>query len=184
MNATQEEWRPVVGWEDLYEVSDHGRVRSLDRTTHFIDGRVRHFKGQLLTLYCSPGTTRPRVELRRGKKHRTVVVSVLVLEAFVGPRPEGLFCCHWDDDPSNNHVSNLRWDTPSANAYDKVRNGRCHHTVKTHCPKGHAFTPENTKPSPKGKRRRLCRECHRADGRARYWRDKKTKANRNSEAKV
>jgi hypothetical protein len=47
----------------------------------------------------------------------------LILQAFVGPCPEGMQCCHWDGDKSNCAVSNLRWDTPKANAADRVRHG-------------------------------------------------------------
>lgn len=48
-------------------------------------------------------------------------VHHLVLEAFVGRRPKDLVCCHYDGNPSNNRVDNLRWDTLSANAEDSVR---------------------------------------------------------------
>ncbi|MBX9661624.1 MAG: NUMOD4 motif-containing HNH endonuclease [Nitrospiraceae bacterium] len=185
MDATPEEWRPVVGWEDLYEVSDQGRVRSLDRTTHFTDGRVRFFPGQLLTLYRSPGKARayPRVELRRAKQHRTVNVHVLVLEAFVGPRPDGMNCCHWNDDPTDNRLSNLRWDTTSANQHDQVRNGRHANMRKTHCPQGHAYSPENLI-NEEAYRRRRCRECHNADGRRRYHEVRTEMIKRSTEAKA
>lgn len=168
MDATpNEEWRPVVGWEDLYEVSDEGRVRSFDRTTHFVDGRIRHFEGKVLNPYRSPGPKNYfRVALTRGKQIRNVGVHLLVLEAFVGPRPDGMDGCHWDDDESDNRLSNLRWDTPSSNQNDSVRNGHHHHATRTHCPSGHEYTPENIKT---GKRkRRQCRECHNADERRRY----------------
>ena len=47
-----------------------------------------------------------------------------MLEAFVGPCPDGMECCHYDDNPYNNILSNLRWGTDQDNALDKVRNGR------------------------------------------------------------
>lgn len=52
-------------------------------------------------------------------------VSHLVLEAFSGPRPDGMEACH-DPDPSrsNNAASNLRWDTPANNEKDKIKHGR------------------------------------------------------------
>ena len=50
-------------------------------------------------------------------------VHRLVLEAFVGPCPEGHEGCHNDGNPLNNRLSNLRWDTPSANNRDKERHG-------------------------------------------------------------
>lgn len=52
-----------------------------------------------------------------------LLVHQLVLEAFVGPRPQGMFACHDDGNPANNRLENLRWDTPAANSADKVRHG-------------------------------------------------------------
>jgi hypothetical protein len=52
------------------------------------------------------------------------LVHHLVLEAFVGSRPPGTECCHNDDDPANNRLSNLRWDTHLANMGDMKRRGR------------------------------------------------------------
>ena len=54
---------------------------------------------------------------------RQLHVGVLVLETFVGPRPEGKQCCHWDGNPANNKLSNLRWGTPQENADDRKRHG-------------------------------------------------------------
>jgi hypothetical protein len=56
------------------------------------------------------------------KRHRAV--HRLVLEAFVGPCPEGFEGCHFDGDPSNNAVKNLRWDTHLNNMKDIQRHGR------------------------------------------------------------
>lgn len=52
-----------------------------------------------------------------------IQISHLVLEAFVGPRPGELVACHWDGNPRNNDISNLRWDTRKANEEDKKRHG-------------------------------------------------------------
>jgi hypothetical protein len=53
-------------------------------------------------------------------------VHRLVLEAFVGPCPDGMVCCHGDGDTSNNALGNLRWDTSAANAADTEKHGRHH----------------------------------------------------------
>lgn len=116
-----EHWRAIPGWEGHYEVSDQGRVRSLDRLVrHGRGDAMRHRKGQLL----QPG--------RKASGHLSVVlgssgshdVHVLVLLAFVGPRPTGQEARHADDDPGNNRLCNLSWGTRSQNMYDAVRNGR------------------------------------------------------------
>lgn len=63
------------------------------------------------------------VNLHREGQKVTRRVHHLVLEAFVGPRPSGMVCCHYDGDPANNRLDNLRWDTPKANSDDKRRHG-------------------------------------------------------------
>lgn len=59
-----------------------------------------------------------------GGRPKKFYVHVLVLELFVGHRPEGMEACHTDGNPTNNHVSNLRWDTPQGNWADRKRHGR------------------------------------------------------------
>lgn len=57
-------------------------------------------------------------------KQRCAYVHTLVLEAFVGPRPEGMECRHYpDQNPANNAIDNLRWDTPLNNQRDRKENG-------------------------------------------------------------
>lgn len=64
------------------------------------------------------------VRLRRDGKYFTRYVHVLVLEAFVGPCPVGMECCHGPDrNPANNHADNLRWDTHAENIRDRTRHG-------------------------------------------------------------
>lgn len=58
------------------------------------------------------------------------MVHRLVLAAFVGRCPKGMQGCHYDGNPANNHISNLRWDTPKANAADTMRHGRHPHGAK------------------------------------------------------
>lgn len=156
MNANPEEWRPVVGWEGLYEISSHGRVLSSSRIVRRSDGRDRKAPARMLKLW----TTRKRyigASLKHQSQRRTVFVHTLVLEAFVGPRPDGLVCCHGDGNPQNNTVENLRWGTARENSQDALRHGTNHNSRKTHCVNGHPFTPDNTMRRPEGGRR--CRIC-------------------------
>lgn len=140
-----ETWKPVVGYEGLYAVSDHGRVRGP--------------KGRVLAS-CLNSTGRPNVVLFKDGTRKNSKPYTLVLEAFVGPRPDGMECCHLDDDPTNNHLSNLRWDTRSANSFDAIRNGRHSTASKTVCVRGHDLTPDNVWVSRIG--RRHCRACWKA----------------------
>lgn len=57
------------------------------------------------------------------RKETRLRVHRLVLEAFIGPRPEGMVGCHNDGNPLNNAVENLRWDTPKANSADRATHG-------------------------------------------------------------
>lgn len=162
---THEQWRPIPGYEGFYEVSDHGRVRSVDRVVTAIDGRSMRYSGKMLSGKVDKHGRHMVALSRPGHRTRTPLIHRLVLEAFVGPRPEGMECCHWDDDKTNNHLSNLRWDTKKANARDALRNGRNSNAAKTHCPAGHPYDDVNTFQSERG---RDCRECGRESRNRRY----------------
>lgn len=110
-------WRPVVGYEGMYEISDTGRVRSLDRVLS--DGR--RWKAREINPKPSGGG---HLHVRLcADAHKWLFVHRLVLEAFVGPCPEGMECAHNNGDPSDNSLANLRWDTRKGNHADKVRHG-------------------------------------------------------------
>jgi NUMOD4 motif/HNH endonuclease len=108
-----ERWKPVVGLEGRYDVSDKGRVRSLG----FITPNGGFAKGRILKQIV-----RRSAEVCIGGRSRKV--HQLVLEAFRGPRPPGLVSLHRDDRVGNNRLSNLRYGTPLENARDALRNGR------------------------------------------------------------
>ena len=116
-------WKPVVGYEGQYEVSDCGRVRSLDRTIACV-GRwgkkeVRSYKGQILKSGIGSHGC-PVVSLC---KSESKLVHRLMLEAFVGPCPDGMESCHNNGIRSDCRLENIRWDTISANQMDKVGHG-------------------------------------------------------------
>jgi hypothetical protein len=147
-----------------YEVSDQGRVRSLDREGLSRWGTPRIFKGRTLAQVMVGGTDGRRYHgcsLYRDGKSRQRTVHALVLEAFVGPRPEGLFGCHRDDDADNNCLENLYWGTPAENSRDAVENGLCWKSNISHCPQGHEYTEDNTYIVPKSGHRQ-CRTCVKA----------------------
>lgn len=155
-------WLPVVGYEGLYEISDHGRGQSLSREVNCgRDGAfTRRTKGQLLVPQEIGDCGHLAFLLRKDGRQKMARIHHLVLEAFVEPRPGAALGLHWDDDPTNNTPSNLRWGTYSDNAHDRVRNGNHHNANKTQCPAGHDYTPENTYLCKNGTVRR-CKACRR-----------------------
>jgi hypothetical protein len=170
MTTMTENWLPVEGFEGLYEVSDLGRVRSLDHVTIDTIGRTKHFKGQLLRPKLSGGKKYQYRMVILSKDHRghSFRVHTLVLEAFVGPRPDGMEGCHGPGGHLDNRVENLRWDTHAANIRDTLRDGTHPNARKTHCPYGHEYTPENTYVSKNG-RGRDCKKCIAGPPRGRTW---------------
>ncbi len=107
-------------------------------------------------------------------------VHVLMLETFIGPRPEGAVSCHWNDIGDDNRLENLRWGTRADNGDDSVRNGTAKNTKKTHCPQGHPYNEANTyvkSGSRNGKPCRQCKTCNRES--VRRWRESLTDAERN-----
>jgi NUMOD4 motif/HNH endonuclease len=102
-----EKWRPVVGF-DGYDVSNMGRVRSR-----------RFTGGEVAPRMLTPSRLAPsgylRVFLTRGRRVPRYVHH-LVLEAFVGPSPcEGADGTHQNDNPSDNRLANLAWETKPKN---------------------------------------------------------------------
>ena len=97
----KEVWKPVVGYEDLYEVSNLGRVWSVKKN---IFRKLRKDRdGYLVVSLCKNG------EYEWPQVHR------LVAKAFI-PNPENLPCVnHKDEDPTNNNVENLEWCTVGYN---------------------------------------------------------------------
>lgn len=156
-----ERWLPVIGYEGSYEVSDLGRVRSLDRTVVQSNGRSLRLRGRIL---CAGKTTKGHhfVVLSRDGVQTNHRVHLLVLAAFVGPRPPGMHGLHWDDNKDNNALANLRYGSPSENMQDMVRNGLCAKTNQTHCVHGHEFTRRNTMMVGKNRKYRRCRKCSNA----------------------
>ena len=97
---------------DGYCVSEYGEVYSKRKSVEWKARRLVPGKGGYLY-----------VQIRNGSKVRTMLVHRLVLTAFVGKCPDGMEGCHIDGDPSNNCLSNLKWDTPKNNCLERGNYG-------------------------------------------------------------
>lgn len=155
-----ETWLPVVGYEESYEVSDRGRVRSIDRNVRRKDGHVARYRGRILKLHPDEFGYLEAV-LSRGSKGKTFGVHFLQCAAFHGPKPTPDHCArHLDGQQLNNTPDNVVWGTRSENMQDKARHGTNYWLNQTHCVHGHEFTPENTRYE-RGGKKRCCRQCGR-----------------------
>jgi len=113
-----EEWRSCPR-NVIYEVSSLGRVRSRDHMKWSGNAGFTDVKGRVLKNSRS-GNGYLMVSLGYGQK---IAVHILVLEAFVGPRPLGKFCLHRNDDKDDNRLDNLYYGTRSENNEDTYTNG-------------------------------------------------------------
>lgn len=155
---SSERWLPIPGFLGWYEVSDLGRVRSVQRHVPGSDGRRTLLPGRLL----QPGldsSGHPRLPLSLPGSRKNYRVHRLVMLAFVGPCPEGMEVCHGPGGHADNRLSNLRYDTRSENQKDRVRHGVNTNSNKTHCNRGHLLKAPNLKPKARG---RVCFACARA----------------------
>lgn len=112
-------WKPVLGYEGYYEVSNIGRVRSVPRMRITKGGGRAPCGGIILkqrknSLGYMDILLRKDFERTQRSKHHTV--HKLVAEAFLGPQPEGMQVDHVDHVRTNNCVDNLRWLTQKENS--------------------------------------------------------------------
>lgn len=140
--------KEVPGWPS-YCAHKNGSIESLKHTG---------------VIFLKPGTSGspyPYVFLCDKGKRKKFYVHQLVMLTFVGPRPAGMEIRHLDGDPTNNCLENLEYGTHSQNNYDIVEHGNHYWANKTHCRRGHEYTPENTYVSPSRPTARYCRKCMR-----------------------
>lgn len=112
---------------DKYIVCDNGDIYS----TRFVSRRTSYDRLKKLKANPQSGGYLS-VGLSQNNKRKTYAIHVLVLEAFCGPRPPGLFACHRDGNKTNNHVSNLYWGTPKQNTADRIAHGTDQRGEKNH----------------------------------------------------
>lgn len=156
-----EEWRPVPGYEGMYEVSNQGRVRSIDRVIVRNNGVSQMVRNRILR----PELNRwgyERVHIYRKGRGEGFFVHRLVLLAFAGPCPEGMEVRHLNGNPADNRLPNLQYGTSYENKLDTLRHGKHPESMKTHCKMGHPFDDFNLVPSGMKVGKRQCLACQRA----------------------
>ena len=122
-----EEWKPIPGYEGLYEASSLGRIRSLDHVAQCRNRwseYQRVFPGQILRQAASKTTGYNFVTLCNGKGGRAnALVHRLVAAAFYGACPNGQIVLHIDGVKGNCSAANLRYGTPKENSADAAMHG-------------------------------------------------------------
>lgn len=115
-----EEWRPVENWEDVYEVSNQGRVRSISRDIEYSDGRIIHREGKVIT----PNKVNSgyyQITFYSHGGHERHYVHQLVAKTFIDNPNDYTEIHHKDHDKSNNCANNLEWVTHHQNIVESVK---------------------------------------------------------------
>lgn len=115
-------WATVAGYEGLYEVSDTGLIRSLNRNVPNSSKSFRPIPGRIIKPYVRPSGYHT-VKLAKGRKKTSFYVHRLVTEAFHGKGSTGQEVLHRDGDKGSNCASNLSWGTRLENMADRNRLG-------------------------------------------------------------
>lgn len=164
---SKEEWRPVVGYEGFYSVSNKGGVRSEERTRLSPRGPVR-YKGRTLTptrhgRHLMVTLSEPSGSRRKWLVHR------LVLSAFTS-QPDGKpLALHLNDVGDDNRLENLYWGDYSDNMNDRTRNGIHHYASRKECKRGHPLPESYRVNTTSG--RNYCGPCRNIN--LRNWRDRR-----------
>lgn len=125
-----EEWRPVFGYEGIYEVSSLGQIKRVKPVKGGGVGMVQSTMNKALgylTVRLYDGTG------QEGRK--TLYVHRLVATSFIGPCPLGMVVNHKDFDRSNNRPDNLEYVTQHGNVHHSVKAGRFHRGEKSYIAK-------------------------------------------------
>lgn len=111
-------WKPVNGYEGLYEVSDKGQVRSIPRK----DNKGAFHKGRILRERNTPRGYKTVMLSKKGVEKQYTIHSIVAI-AFLGERNLGMEGNHKDANKDNNSVDNLEWVTRMENVKHSVANG-------------------------------------------------------------
>jgi hypothetical protein len=126
MDSLTECWEPIRDYEGIYEVSNCGRVRSLDRKVQYRD-EVRKKSGRVLKENTINGGYK-QVTLQKDGKRKSVLVHRLVAEMFIENFSGLPQVNHKDGDKTNNSVENLEWCSAKENMIHSVKN-----RIRTDC---------------------------------------------------
>lgn len=119
-------FKPIPNYNNLYEISNQGTVRALDRYNTDKNGKVKFYPGKILKqdINHRANTSYARVTLSKDGETKRFQVHQLVLLAFIGPVKDKPYVNHIDNNGLNNYLENLEWCTHSENMVHAQKQGR------------------------------------------------------------
>ncbi|MFA6031800.1 MAG: NUMOD4 motif-containing HNH endonuclease [Myxococcota bacterium] len=128
LEQSVERWLPIPGWEGAYEISTHGRIKSLPRAVPFYSAcarvqTVRRVAGSILKWHTQAKDGYPRIALCRDGREEKWLIHRLVALTFLGPCPFGQDVAHLDGIKNNPRLDNLCYATRSENMQHKIGHG-------------------------------------------------------------
>lgn len=128
-----EVWRDIPGYEGRYQVSDQGRVRSVDRYVRGVSKKGAEYTRKLKGVVLRTGDCRGYLIVNLSPTG-TIAVHILVARAFVPGEVRGYDVNHKDGVKTNNTAGNLEWVTKGRNQQHAVEAGLKSQAIKVKCP--------------------------------------------------
>lgn len=113
----QELWKDIIGYEGIYQVSNYGTIRALERMVNHHLGGKRKIKGKTLKPFLNTQGYY-QVNLCKNGKRKPYTIHKLVMLAFVGERPADMEIRHLNSKCTDNRLCNLAYGTHSENMID------------------------------------------------------------------
>jgi hypothetical protein len=129
MKNQKEVWLPVKGYEGYYEVSNLGRVKSIERKAKVCGGGFRIVKNRILKNSLN-NTGYYRVNLKKKNKNNIYLVHRLVALGFIENPENKRTVNHKDGNKINNNISNLEWNTDLENITHATKVLKSRHNKK------------------------------------------------------